>query len=68
MVAPQKCSEGELKARAARLSREVDPQSTIGKLAEQLGVCHEGVRNLIRYADADVREREDRPTTSGEVY
>ncbi|MFI6368811.1 transposase [Nocardia sp. NPDC050630] len=35
----------------------------IRKLAEQLGVHHEALRNWIRQDEADRGEREDRPTT-----
>ncbi|WP_067683287.1 transposase [Nocardia miyunensis] len=51
----------ELKARAVRLYRESDPQPTIRKLAEQLGVHHEALRNWIRQVEADVGERDDGP-------
>nr|WP_281181782.1 transposase [Nocardia vaccinii] len=53
----------ELKARAVRLYRDSDPKPTIRKLAQQLGVHHEALRNWIRQAEADAGERSDRPTT-----
>ncbi|GAB2657556.1 transposase [Nocardia goodfellowii] len=62
MAAPKKYPD-ELRARAVRLYRESDPKPTIRKLAAQLGVHHEALRNWIRQADADAGERPDRPTT-----
>lgn len=62
MAAPKKYPD-ELKARAVRLYRESDPKPTIRKLAAQLGVHHEALRNWIRQAEADAGERHDRPTT-----
>ncbi|WP_280334844.1 transposase, partial [Nocardia wallacei] len=53
----------ELRARAVRLYRDADPKPTIRKLAAQLGVHHEALRNWIRQAEADAGERSDRPTT-----
>jgi transposase len=52
-----------LKARAARLYRESDPKPTIRKLAEQLNVDHEALRNWIRQDQADRGECADQPTT-----
>ncbi|WP_084537825.1 transposase [Nocardia puris] len=52
-----------MKARGVRLYRESDPKPTIRKLAAQLGVHHEALRNWIRQAEADAGERADRPTT-----
>jgi transposase-like protein len=46
-----------------RLYRESDPKPIIPRLAEQLGVHHEALRNWIRQAEADAAERVDRPTT-----
>ncbi len=43
--------------------RDSDPKPTIRKLAQQLGVHHEALRNWIRQAEADAGERSDRPTT-----
>ncbi|MEV0299180.1 transposase [Nocardia sp. NPDC050710] len=62
MAAPKKYPD-ELKARAVRLYRESNPKPVIRKLAEQLGVHHEALRNWIRQDEADRGEREDRPTT-----
>ena len=46
-----------------RLYRESDPKPTIRRLAEQLNVHHEALRNWIRQAEADAGERHDRPST-----
>jgi transposase len=62
VAAPKKYPD-ELKARAVRLYRESDPKPTIRKLAEQLGVHHEALRNWIRQDQADRGERDDRPTS-----
>ena len=62
MVAPKKYPD-ELRARAVRLYRESDPQPTIRRLAEQLNVHHEALRNWIRQDQADVGERHDRPSS-----
>ncbi|MFI9536883.1 transposase [Nocardia fusca] len=48
--APKKYPD-ELKAQAVRLYLESDPKPTIRKLAQQLGVHHEALRNWIRQAD-----------------
>ncbi|MDG4820202.1 transposase [Micromonospora sp. WMMD956] len=53
----------ELCQRAVRLYRESDPKPVIRRLAEQLGVHHEVLRNWIRQAEADADERHDRPTS-----
>src|SRR3954451_19493418 len=63
MAAPKKYPD-ELRARAVRLYRESDPKPVIRRLAEQLGVHHEALRNWIRQAEADRGERHDRPTTA----
>ncbi|GGP53662.1 transposase [Saccharothrix coeruleofusca] len=63
MAAPKKYPD-ELRARAVRLYREPDPKPVIRRLAEQLGVHHEALRNWIRPDEADRGERDDRPTTS----
>lgn len=62
MAAPKKYPD-ELRARAVRLYRESGPKPVIRKLAEQLGVHHEALRNWIRQDEADRGERADRPTT-----
>ena len=41
----------------------VDPKPVIRRLAEQLNVHREALRNCIRQAEADRGERGDRPTT-----
>jgi transposase len=53
----------ELRARAVRLYRESDPRLVVRRLAEQLGVHPEALRNWIRQDEADRGERVDRPTT-----
>ena len=63
MAAPKKYPD-ELRERAVRLYRESDPKPVIRRLAEQLGVHHEALRNWIRQAEADRGERHDRPTTT----
>ena len=63
MAAPKKYPD-ELRARAVRLYRESDPKPVIRRLAEQLGVHHEALRNWIRQDQADHGERHDRPTTA----
>jgi transposase len=65
MAAPRKYPD-ELRERAVRLYRESNPRPVIRRLAEQLGVHHEALRNWIRQDEADRGERGDRPTT-GEV-
>jgi len=54
----------ELRERAVRLFRESDPKPVIRRLAEQLGVHHEALRNWIRQDQADHGERSDRPTSA----
>ena len=63
MAAPKKYPD-ELRERAVRLYRESDPKPVIRRLAEQLNVHHEALRNWIRQDEADRGERGDRPTTS----
>ena len=53
----------ELRQRAVRLYRESDPKPPIAKLARQLNVHPEALRNWIRQDQADRGERDDRPTT-----
>ncbi|MER7421108.1 transposase [Micromonospora peucetia] len=64
VAASKKYPDG-LRQRAVRLYRESDPKPVIRRLAEQLGVHHEALRNWIRQADADADadERHDRPTS-----
>lgn len=62
MAAPKKYPD-ELRERAVRLYRESDPKPVIRRLAEQLGVHHEALRNWIRQDEADRGARVDRPTT-----
>ncbi|GAB1692581.1 transposase [Krasilnikovia sp. M28-CT-15] len=62
-MAPPKKYPDELRQRAVRLYRESDPKPVIKRLAEQLGVHPEALRNWIRQAEADAGERADRPTT-----
>ncbi len=63
MAAPKKYPD-ELRARAVRLYRESDPKPVIRRLAEQLGVHHEALRNWIRQDQADHGERHDCPATA----
>jgi transposase len=62
VAAPKKYPD-ELRQRAVRLYRESDPKPVIRRLAEQLGVHHEALRNWIRQAEADAGQRTDRPST-----
>jgi transposase len=62
-VAGQKKYPLELRERAVRLYRDSDPKPVIRKLAEQLNVHPEALRNWIRQDQADQGERTDRPTT-----
>ena len=63
MAAPKKYPN-ELRERAVRLYREAHPRPVIRRLAEQLGVHHEALRNWIRQDEANRGERDDRPTTA----
>jgi transposase len=62
VVAPKKYPD-ELRERAVRLYRESDPKPVIRRLAEQLNVHPEALRNWIRQDEADRGQRHDRPTT-----
>ena len=62
MAAPKKYPD-ELRERAVRLYRESDPKPVIRRLAEQLNVHHEALRNWIRQDEADRGERHDRAST-----
>jgi transposase len=59
VAAPKKYPD-KLRERAVRLYRESDPKPVIRRLAEQLGVHHEALRNWIRQDQADHGERHDR--------
>jgi transposase len=61
VAAPKKYPD-ELRARAVRLYRESDPKPVIRRLAEQLGVHPEALRNWIRQDEANRGERDDRPS------
>jgi transposase len=62
VAAPKKYPD-ELRERAVRLYRESDPKPVIRRLAEQLNVHHEALRNWIRQDEADRGRRHDRPGT-----
>jgi transposase len=62
VAAPKKYPD-ELWERAVRLYRESGPKPVIRRLAEQLNVHHEALRNWIRQDEADRGERHDRPCT-----
>jgi len=62
-VAPPKKYPDDLRQRAVRLYRESNPKPVIKRLAEQLNVHPEALRNWIRQAEADAGERADRPTS-----
>jgi transposase len=62
VVAPRKYPD-ELRERAVRLYRESDPKPVIRRLAEQLNVHPEALRNWIRQDEADRGQRHDRPST-----
>jgi transposase len=53
----------ELRERAVRLYRESDPKPVVRRLAKQLNVHPEALRNWIRQDQADRGERDDQPTT-----
>ena len=62
MAAPKKYPD-ELRARAVRLYRESEPKPVIRRLAEQLNVHPEALRNWIRQDQADRGERADLPSS-----
>jgi transposase len=62
VVAPKKYPD-ELRERAVRLYRESDPKPVIRRLAEQLNVHPEALRNWIRQDEVDRGQRHDRPST-----
>ncbi|MFI7301508.1 transposase, partial [Streptomyces sp. NPDC050121] len=53
----------ELRERAVRMYRTAEPKPVIRRMAEELGVHHEALRNWIRQAEADAGERNDMLTT-----
>jgi transposase-like protein len=63
MPAPKKYPQ-ELRERAVRMYRAADPKPVIRRMAEDLGVHPEALRNWIRQAEADAGERDDRLTTA----
>jgi transposase-like protein len=58
MPAPRKYPL-ELRERAVRMYRSSEPKPVIRRMAEELGVHHEALRNCIRQAEADAGERDD---------
>jgi transposase len=60
-VAGVKRYPDELRARAVRLWRESDPKPTYRRLADQLGVNREALRNWIRQDEAGRGERPELP-------
>ncbi|MGW0396221.1 transposase [Streptomyces sp. NPDC003042] len=63
MAAPMKYPP-ELRRRAVQMYREADPKPVIRRMAGELGVHPEALRNWIRQDEADHGEREDRLTTT----
>ncbi len=63
MAAPKKYPD-ELRERAVRLYRQSEPRPVVRRLAEQLGVHHEALRNWIRQDEANRGERDDRPSSA----
>ncbi|MFE7398048.1 transposase [Streptomyces sp. NPDC057557] len=49
--------------RAVRMYPTAEPKPVIRRMAEELGVHHEALRNGIRQAEADAGERDDVLTT-----
>ncbi|MEV6125235.1 transposase [Streptomyces violaceusniger] len=49
----------ELRDRAVRMYRAAEPKPVIRRMAEELGVHHEALRDWIRQAEADAGERDD---------
>ncbi|MFD3759669.1 transposase [Streptomyces sp. NPDC058622] len=54
----------ELRERAVRMYRTAEPKPVIRRMAEELGVHHEALRDWIRQAEADAGERGDMLTTA----
>ncbi|MFD3330485.1 transposase [Streptomyces sp. NPDC058701] len=57
----------ELRERAVRMSWTAEPKPVIRRMAEDLGVHHEALRNWIRQAEADAGGPGDLLTTSERV-
>jgi transposase len=64
LVAAPKKYPDELRRRAGRLYRESDPKPVIRRLAGQLGVHPEALRNWIKQEQADQGDRTDVATTA----
>ncbi|MGW1784955.1 transposase [Streptomyces sp. NPDC002143] len=62
MPAPRKYPL-ELRERAVRMYRTAEPKPVIRRMAEELGMHHEALRNWIRQAEAVAGERDDLLTT-----
>lgn len=62
MAAPRKYPD-ELRERAVRLYRESDPKPPFSRLAEQLNVHPEALRNWIRQDEADQGRPHEQPGT-----
>lgn len=63
MPAPRKYPP-ELRERAVAMYHAADPKPVIRRMADDLGVHPEALRNWIRQDQADRGERDDRPTTA----
>ncbi|MGW4735098.1 transposase [Streptomyces shenzhenensis] len=53
----------ELRERVVRMCRTTGPKPVIRRMAEELAVHHEALRNWIRQAEADAGERNDMLST-----
>lgn len=58
MPAPRKYPL-ELRERAVRMYRAAEPKPVIRRMADELGVHHEALRNWIRQAEADAGEQDE---------